>query len=607
MKFFITTAIDYPTSSPHLGHAYEKICADAIARFWRLRGAKVHFSTGTDEHGLKIQRTAEREGKTPQELVDERSSEFRRMCEELGISYDDFIRTTEERHLKVVEELVRKLQEKGEIYRGRYEGFYCTECETYYSQEELVEGKCPVHGIKTEWVSEEGYFFKMGKYRERILEHLKNHPEFLEPEGRRNEILRRLEEPLRDLCISRSGFSWGIPLPGLEGYILYVWVDALMNYLTTAGYPGKTFEERWPPDLHLIGKDISWHHSVIWTSLLLALDLPLPKKIFVHGFITYKGEKLSKSRGVTLDPLHFARTYSPDALRYFLLREVSFGQDGSFSEEALRTRLKEELVGNLGNFVHRVLTFTWNHFDGKVPEGKVDPSLEREVASCAEETGRLMEGLRLHQALERVMLLAKTGNEYFQGKRPWEAIKVRRGEAADCLFNSLNLVKCLSILLFPFLPFTSQKMAHMLGVEVKEWKQAYTFDLKPGHPIRKPEILFRVVEAEPAGSTLKAEEFEKVDLRVAEVVRAERVQGSEKMVRLELRLPEGNRTVMAGIGKSYSPEELVGKRVVLVANLERKKIMGVESEGMILAAGEREEELSLIVPERPVKPGTKVR
>lgn len=390
-KFFITTAIDYPTSPPHLGHAYEKICADALARFWRLRGSRVHFTTGTDEHGLKIQRAAERSGKTPQQLVDEMSSRFREMCRELGISSDDFIRTTEERHVRVVRELVRKLEEKGEIYRGRYEGFYCTECETYYGQEELVEGKCPVHGIKTEWVSEEGFFFRMGKYRERILEHLRSHPEFLEPEGRRKEILKRLEEPLRDLCLSRSGFSWGVPLPADERYLIYVWVDALMNYLTVAGYPGPEFSERWPPDLHLIGKDINWHHSVIWTSLLLALDLPLPRKIFVHGFITYGGEKLSKSRGLTLDPLHFSRTYSPDALRYFLLREVSFGQDGSFSEEGLRVRLKEELIGNLGNLVHRVLTFTWNHSGAKVPEGRRDEGLEREVAFCAEEVGKLME------------------------------------------------------------------------------------------------------------------------------------------------------------------------------------------------------------------------
>jgi len=603
-KFFITTAIDYPTSPPHLGHAYEKICADVIARYWRLRGARVHFSTGTDEHGLKIQRTAERMGKTPQQLVDEMSLEFRKMCEELGISYDDFIRTTEERHLKVVRELVKKLEEKGDLYRGKYEGFYCTECETYYSQAELMDGNCPVHGIKTEWVSEEGVFFRMGKYREKILEHLRTHPEFLQPEGRRNEILRRLEEPLRDLCISRSGFTWGIPLPMDERYLLYVWVDALMNYLTTAGYPGPEFHRRWPPDLHLIGKDISWHHSVIWTSLLLALDLPLPRRIFVHGFITYKGEKLSKSRGVTLDPLHFARTYSPDALRYFLLREVSFGQDGSFSEEGLRTRLREELIGTLGNLVHRVLTFTWNHFGGKVPEGEEDPELRRELTSCAQEVGRLIEELKLHLALERAMQLAKRGNEYFQSARPWEAVRTDRRRAESCLFNCLQLVRGLSVLLHPFLPFSSAKIARMMGVEIERWEQAYSFDLKPGHPISKPEVLFRMVSPPAA---VRMEDFEKLELRVAEVVEAERVPGSEKMLRLKLRLPDGVRTVMAGIGKSYAPEEVVGKRVVLVANLEKRKILGVESEGMILAAGEGEEGLSLIVPDRPVEPGTRVR
>jgi len=600
VKFFITTAIDYPSTEPHLGHAYEKVCADVIARYKRLKGFEVHFSTGTDEHGLKIQRYAEAAGKTPQEFVDEMAAKFREMCEALNISYDDFIRTTEPRHERVAKEIFRKLWEAGDIYRGNYEGYYCTECETYYSEGELVEGKCPVHGKPAEWMSEESYFFRMGKYRERILEHIKSHPDFIRPPERAREILKRLEGPLRDLCVSRSTFDWGVKLPIDERHVMYVWVDALTNYLTTAGYP----EGWWPADLHLIGKDISWHHCVIWPALLLSAGLPLPKQIFVHGFVTMGGEKLSKSRGVRVDPILLARKYSPDALRYFLIRHIPFGSDGEFTEEGLVRRLHDELADVLGNFAHRVLSFIHSRFGGRVPEGRMDEEMRRKILQVVEEVEKLMDELELTKALERAFSLASLGNEYFQSREPW-----RGGpEAGECLLTSINLLRTLCVLLYPFMPSSCTKLAEMGGFRVESWEQAKALDLAPGHQIGKPEPLFQKVAR---GSEEKEEisygEFMKLDLRVAEVETAERVEGSDKLLKLTVRLGGERRTVVAGIGRRYRPEELVGKQVVLVANLEPRTIMGIPSQGMILAAGESEEEVSLLVPDRKVKSNTRVR
>ncbi len=489
--FYISTAIDYPSTLPHLGHAYEKICADVIARFNRLRGFEVHFSTGTDEHGLKIQRCAEKVKKHPKEFVDSMSSKFMELCSKLNISYDDFIRTTEERHVNVVKLFFEKLYQTGDIYKGTYEGPYCIECETFYSEKELVEGKCPIHNRKVERVAQECYFFRMGKYRDRIIDFIQRNPDFIQPESRRNEILNRLKEPLKDLCISRTDFDWGIRLPVDKKHVLYVWIDALSNYLTTIDYPAEKFKKFWPVDVHLIGKDISWHHCVIWSSLLLSLGLPLPKKIFIHGFVTYKGEKLSKSKGLVIDPVHLAKTYSADALRYFLIREISFGQDGGFSEEGLRTRLNDELADVLGNFVHRVLTFIQNRFGGKVPEGKLDEKLESEICREIDEAEKLLGQLKVTQALERIMALARIGNEYFQSNKPWEAMKTNPQRAADCLFNCVNLVKALCITLQPFMPTTCDGLAKQLNLEIKSWDQSKKFDIKPGHQIRKPTILFK--------------------------------------------------------------------------------------------------------------------
>jgi len=607
-SFFISTAIDYPSTIPHLGHAYEKICADVIARFKRLQGFEVHFSTGTDEHGLKIQRSAEKAGKLPKEFVDFMSGKFRKLCDELKISYDDFIRTSEERHLKVVQLIFKKLHQAGDIYKGFYEGPYCTECETFYSEEELVDGKCPVHKKRAERVKEESYFFRMSKYRNKILDSIERNPDFIQPESKRNEIINRLKEPLKDLCISRTDFDWGIQLPMDKKHVLYVWVDALSNYLTTIDYPTDKFQKFWPVDVHLIGKDISWHHCVIWSSLLLSLGLPLPKKIFIHGFVTYKGEKLSKSRGLVIDPLHLTKTYPVDALRYFLIREISFGQDGAFSEEGLRTRLNDELADVFGNFVHRVLTFTRDRFGGKVPDGKIDKKLEAELRERVEKVEKLLEELKVTQALEEIMAIAGRGNEYFQSCRPWEAIKSDPKKAADCLLNCVNLVKVLCIALQPFMPSVCDKLAKQLNLKITDWKGIKKFDIKSGHSIREPTILFQKIQVQSPSrekGLASDKDLGKLDIRIGNVVKAERVPKSEKLLKLEVELAKERRTIVAGVAEHYQPEELVGKQVAVIVNLEPAKLMGIKSECMLLAAVE-EGKISLLTVDKSVKPGTKV-
>jgi methionyl-tRNA synthetase len=495
-KFFITTAIDYPSAKPHLGHAYEKICADVIARYKRLRGFEVHFSTGTDEHGMKIQRKAEKAGKKPQQYVDEMVLHFKRLCEVLNISYDDFIRTTEERHIKVAQLVFKKIFQKDEIYKGVYEGLYCVECETFYTNKDLKDGKCPVHGKEPESVSEESYFFRMGKYQKQLIDHIKSNPGFIRPESKRKEILNRLNDPLKDLSVSRTSFNWGVPVLVDAKHVQYVWMDALINYLSTVGWPGGKSGKFWPADIHLIGKDIVWHHTVIWGSILMAAGIELPKTVFVHGFVNMKGEKMSKSKGTVVDPTELVGRYSADSLRYFLMSEIPFGEDGDFSEESLVARNNSELADNLGNFVNRVLTFIYNKNGQKVPEpgefDSLDKKLIGEMKNGIEEATRLMDNLQLQEALDGMMKLAKSGNEYFQAKKPWE------GSPANCLYLGANMVRCLAILLEPFIPASAERIWDFLNmkgsIQEQRWETAEELLVKPGHGINKPAPLFKKFE-----------------------------------------------------------------------------------------------------------------
>jgi len=451
--FFISTAIDYPSEKPHLGHSLEKIQADVLARYKRLQGFEVHFSTGTDEHGLKIQRRAEKAGKNPKEFVDEMSKYFQDAWNSLNISYDDFIRTTEKRHEKVVQEIIKRIYKKGDIYKGKYKGLYCVDCESYYLPKDLVNGKCPVHHKEPELIEEETYFFKMSKYQPALIKHIKENKDFIIPESKRNEILSRLKEPLQDLSISRKTVKWGIPLPVDKKFTLFVWVDALINYLTTIGYPDEKFKKFWPADIHIIGKDIIWHHSVIWGSLLFSAGLELPKTIFVHGFITSGGQKMSKSLGNVIDPFELVKKYGTDPVRYFLLREISPTEDGDFTYEKFEARYNSDLAKGLGNLVARVITMAEKiNFKSQSP----DPKFQTVIRGARENYSKALTEFKFNTALISIWELIGFCDQYIEKERPWE-IKDQK-VIYNLLFALTNIAKMLE----PFLPETSEKIFEQL-------------------------------------------------------------------------------------------------------------------------------------------------
>jgi methionyl-tRNA synthetase len=490
--FFVTTAIDYPNTKPHLGHAYEKIIADAMARWQRLKGKNVLFLTGLDEHGQKIERASVKAGKSPIEFLNEMAVFYKDLCRKLNISYDDFIRTTEERHIKVAKEIFKKVFEKGDIYKGFYEGLYCVSCEAFYTEKDAADGKCPIHKTNLESVKEESYFFKLGKYQKQVMEHIRNNKDFILPESRRNEILNRLEQELKDLSVSRVSFKWGIPLPINERHIIYVWFDALLNYVSALDYPNEKFKKYWPANVQNIGKDISWFHTVIWPAILLAADIELPKTIFVHGFINIGGEKLSKTRGITVDPFELADKYGADALRYFLLREIPLGEDGDFSEEALIKRINSELADSLGNLVNRVLVLVEKNFDGYVPK-PYGEDLKKLALSVSKAVENSMDEFQFHNALNDIFHLVNEANKYINEKKPWEIRS--RNELEGVLYSLLEVLRIIAILLYPFTPETSGKIFEQLGLEKKfsiadlEWGV-----LKPGTKIKRGKILFEKIK-----------------------------------------------------------------------------------------------------------------
>ncbi|MEK6952779.1 MAG: class I tRNA ligase family protein [Nanoarchaeota archaeon] len=479
--FQVSTAIDYPSSRFHLGHGYEKICTDVIARWRKLEGFKVHFSTGTDCHGLKIQRAAEKAGKTPLEFVTEISAGFKELCKVLNILYDDFIMTIEERHKKVAQYIMDQLYKKGEIYKGYYEGPYCVDCETYYTEKDLIDGNCPVHKKPVEIIKEESYFFKLNKYQDFLIKYINDNPNCIWPDNKRKEILNKLKQPLRDLSISRKEVNWGIPLPFDKNLTEFVWIEALNNYLTTISYPDKKYKAFWPAT-HLIGVDIVFHHTIIWFSLLKALNLEIPR-IVVHGFINLKGQKLSKAAGIRIDPIELAKTYGTDPLRYFLIREIPFGQDGDFSEEALKDRLNNELANDLGNLVSRSLTMVEKYFDGKIPNGK------NELKFDIDKIEKLMENYELTTALAEIWKLVQEINRYINKEKPWENEKNRE----TVLYGVLDSLRIVSILLYSFIPESCKKISKQIGFKIESLNDCKVNLLKKGK-IKKGEILFKKVE-----------------------------------------------------------------------------------------------------------------
>jgi len=624
--FYLTTPIYYVNDRPHLGHAYTTIVADTMVRYRRLAGDDVWLLTGTDEHGDKIAQAAAKAGVTPQALADQNSAAFRETWRALGISHSDFIRTTEERHQKVVLAILQKLWDAGEIYLGKYGGHYCFGCERFYTEKEIVDGKCPDHQTALQWIEEENYFFKMSKYQGWLIDYIERHPDFVRPERYRNEVLGFLRDPLTDLSISRPRrrLEWGIPLPFDDKYVTYVWFDALINYVSALGGPGDPrFEKFWPHVQHVIAKDIVKPHAIYWPCMLKAAGIPLYRHLNVHGYWTLGGQKISKSVGNLVEALALKEKYGNDAFRYFVLREMVFGLDADVSEEAFVGRLNADLANDLGNLVSRVTTLIVNLNQGGVPEPGPPTAAEEGVLAAftkaKADAAIAMEEFAFQRALAAMWEFVGVVNRYVDATQPWALAKdaSKRERLSAVLYTLAESLRVLGIVLAPFLPDAATKIRAGLGQPGEpKLVDAVWGRLAPGTTVQKVSGLFPRVdvpikpgtgelEAVTAVPRIKIDEFGKIELRVAEVVAAEPLPKSKKLLKLTVSLGEEQRTLVAGIAEHYTPAELVGKKVVVVANLEPAKLMGVESNGMVLAASSAGK-LAVLTPDRDLPPGSKV-
>jgi len=619
-KYYITTAIDYANAKPHIGHAYEKIAADVQARWKRSEGFDVFFLTGTDEHGLKIQRAAEKAGLSPKEFVDNISQEFISAWQSLNISFDKFIRTTSKEHERAVSELIKRVKKKGLIYKSKYEGLYCVGCERFLTEKDLVEGKCPVHKTKPEFVSEESYFFKLSAFKDKLLKLYEENPDFISPRKFKKEIVNKIKEGLRDLSITRTSFSWGIPFPTEDNHVVYVWFDALPNYITALGWPSNLrFKKFWPADTQHIGKDIIWFHYVIWPAILMAADLKLPKKIFAHGWLTINGQKISKTLGNVIDPRWLVKKYGADPIRYCLLREIPYGEDGDFSEKILVTRLNSDLADTLGNLLSRSLTLIEKFAGGKVPkQGRMfstaDLDLGRAAESALYHAKEYMEKLEYHHALDKIWSFLKAANKYIDEQKPWTIKEKERLNTV--LYVIAESLRYASALLWPFIPQTADEIAKQLGL-----KQAPTLKnlewgaLKPGIKIKKGRLLFKKIKmpketAKPQKEKedkqmVSFKDWQKIDLRVGKIIEVEEVENSDNLYKIKVDLGGEVKQTAAGLKKYFAPDELMGKRVIFLANLEPATLRGVKSEGMILAAV-KGDQVVLLQPEKDIALGAKV-
>ena len=647
--FFITTPIYYPSAKLHIGHAYCTTIADSIARYHRLIGDDVFFLTGSDEHGQKIQQKAAEAGVTPIAYTDKIVAGFQNLWKRLSISNDDFIRTTEERHARVVQEIFRRIYAKGDIYKGAYKGLYCTPCESYWTEHQLDEnGNCPDCHRPVQEVSEEAYFFKMSKYADRILAYIEEHPDFIQPVSRRNEMVRFIKQGLEDLCISRTSFDWGIPVPGDEKHVIYVWFDALTNYLTPIGFmdDAEKFQKYWPADLHLVGKEIVRFHTIIWPCILMALGLPLPKKVYGHGWLIVDGDKMSKSKGNVVDPNGLIDEFGADAIRYFLLREINLGQDGNFSRDALIGRINSDLANDLGNLLHRTLSMTIKFQDGVLlapaSESEVDKSLKEDAAETIAFYRANMDEMQLSLTIKKVWAFISRANKYIDETAPWALAKdpAKKQELANVMYNLAEALRAISVLIAPFMPNTAARIWQQLALpgdfSVVQLADIETWGGIPAdHKVGKPEQLFPRIEiekdeapakkekpAKPAKNGKQAnaktadaqakgqpneisfEDFHKIQLRVVRVIKAELVPNTEKLLKLTVDLGGEQRQVVSGIAQHYKPEDLIGKNVVMVINLKPVKLRGVVSQGMILTAA-KGEDLKVLSADMPV--GTEVR
>lgn len=635
-KFYLTTPIYYPSGKWHLGHCYTTVYGDAVARFKRLEGLDVFYLTGTDEHGQKIEKRAADAGVTPKAFVDGLVAEIQSLWRELNVSYTKFIRTTDESHVRAVQNIFKRLYEQGDIYKSKYKGKYCTPCESFWTESQLKDGKCPDCGRDVQDAEEESYFFRLSKYASRVRE-LLTKSDYLKPESRVNEMVNNfIDAGLEDIAVSRTSFTWGVPVEFDPGHIVYVWVDALSNYITALGYngdaPSADMQKYWPADLHLMAKEIVRFHSIIWPAMLMALDLPLPKKVVGHGWLLFGGDKMSKSKGNVVDPFVLKARYGADALRYYLLRAMPFGADGAYTSEALLTRINTDLCNDLGNLVRRTGKMNVQYFNGEISRGQAvsceDDPVVAQMNALYGEVKAAMDEYKPQRALEKIFDLIGAANKYIDVTKPWALAKEGQTERLREVLYVLNeAVRIAGTLLLPFVPQTAAKIMEGLGLAVPERNKDLAFGKQKAYRTKEIDALFprlnvekeldelekladkkeeeKVEEKTESAPLITIDDFCRVQLRVAEVLACEKVEKADKLLKLTLKVGDEQRTVVSGIAKYYTPEEMVGKRVVLVANLQPRVMRGIESRGMILCASEGDK-LTLVTPESLIGSGAEV-